>query len=162
MFVPRSATTVFVPTEPFQPSCLERILHLDSGETRTSVRANKKYHLKRFPKALALAAPQTFEYLDFGGDLQSRQKRRVEFRATRNGMFAGLHFSIVVDLDGQSNLSTCLPELLVIEILQMKNYVFTITYNYNVSSFMSIQNVLNIVVIILARTRMFIFYVSQS
>lgn len=107
-FIPSEAMTMFMPTEQIELSCLERILHMHSNDCASGIRCCTKYHALRFPLSASLAAPALFEFLDFGGDLQSRQRRSTEFRTLRDAIFDGFHFYMVVDFAGEHTINTML------------------------------------------------------
>ena len=60
-----------------------------------------KYHAHRFPAESVLAMPETFEWFDFNMDtirsLTDVQQRHAEFVTTRDGLFSGLHFHLVLE-----------------------------------------------------------------
>lgn len=106
VFIPRNAATLFSPTEELAPTCLERLLHRWSNEGDGVVHINTKYHTHRFPVDRLLAAPQRLEFLDFSGILEPSQHRVCEFRTAREAVFSGLHFHLVVNLDGVTSIDT--------------------------------------------------------
>eukprot|EP00746_Dinoflagellata_sp_MGD_P154957 gnl/MRDRNA2_/MRDRNA2_85131_c1_seq6.p1 gnl/MRDRNA2_/MRDRNA2_85131_c1~~gnl/MRDRNA2_/MRDRNA2_85131_c1_seq6.p1 ORF type:complete len:518 (+),score=85.28 gnl/MRDRNA2_/MRDRNA2_85131_c1_seq6:1-1554(+) len=110
IFVPRRAVTLFAPTEQIQLTCLERILHLNANRSGTGILSLTKYHVKRFPKHMTLATAAVFEDLDFAGDLQAQQRRVVEFFTDRSGVFDGLHFHIIVEMDANTVINTLLQQ----------------------------------------------------
>jgi hypothetical protein len=109
-FIPSTAMTMFMPTEQIEFSCLERILQMHSSGYESDIRCRTKYHALRFPARAALAEPALFEYLDFGGDLQDRQRRWTEFYTLRDGIFDGIHFYMVADLGGEYTINTMLQQ----------------------------------------------------
>lgn len=108
VFVPRRAATLFVPTMEIKLSCLERILCLSGS--RRGLHCLTKYHANRFPQEMFLATPAVFEDLDFGGYLQTRWHAVVEFVTDRSGVFDGLHFHMLVDMDSHVTINTLLDQ----------------------------------------------------
>lgn len=108
VFVPRRAATLFVPTMEIKLSCLERILCLSGNRREQGLHCLTKYHAHRFPEQMFLATPAVFEDLDFGGDLQTRRHAVVEFVTDRSGVFDGLHFHMLVDMDSHATINTLL------------------------------------------------------
>lgn len=110
VFVPRRAVTLFAPTEQIDLTCLERILHAHVNGMTTSIKCLTKYHATRFPAGAALAPSSLLEDLDFGGELEPRQARTAEFRTRRGGVFDGLHFHMIVNMDDYLTIDTLLQE----------------------------------------------------
>jgi len=111
VFVPRRAATLFVPTMKIELSCLERILYLGSGVECSDLQGSnlqclRKYNTDRFPKRAFLASPEVFEDLNFCEYLQTTRQAVVEFVTDCSGIFDGLHFHMVVDMDGQFSINT--------------------------------------------------------
>jgi len=106
VFVPCRAQTLFAPTQQVDLTCMERILHSHVNGMTTHLRCLTKYHATRFEERTILAAPELFEDLDFGGNLQAQQFRLVEFKTIREGVFDGLHFHMVVDMDDSLRIDT--------------------------------------------------------
>jgi len=110
VFVPRRAATLFVPTMQVDLTCLERILCLCGGGQGGNLRCMTKYNADRFPQHAFLATPALFENLEFGGDLQTKRHAVVEFVTNCDGVFDGLHFHMVVDMDGLVSINTLLDD----------------------------------------------------
>jgi len=110
LFVPRRAATLFVPTMEFELTCLERILCLFGSGQDSNLHCLTKYNADRFPQGAFLAPPALFEDLDFGGDLKTQRHAVVEFVTDCSGVFQGLHFHMVVDMDGHACINTLLDD----------------------------------------------------
>ncbi|CAE8630778.1 unnamed protein product [Polarella glacialis] len=108
VFVPAAAGTLFAPTAQLQLSQLEQILNCyHNGEC--SLKPQTKYHAVRFDPDALLSASQTFEWLNFcapSSELKGCQERSVVFVTSRDALFDGLHFHLLVNLDETTTIDT--------------------------------------------------------
>lgn len=110
VFVPRRAATLFVPTMKVELSCLERILCLQGNGQHNGLSCLTKYNTDRFPQHAFLSTPALFEDLEFGLDIEKERHHVVQFVTECSGVFDGLHFHMVVDMDGHISINTLLEE----------------------------------------------------
>lgn len=110
VFVPRRAVTMFAPTKEIEPSLEEQLLSRKFGGEMVDLRCETKYHARRFSEDSFLAAPAIFEDLNFGAGMPLEQTGNVDFDTTSDGVFDGLHFHMVVDMDGERKINTMLEE----------------------------------------------------
>ncbi len=103
-FIPRAAGTLFAPTATLQLTELEKVLNAHFNG-KVGIQAQVKYHARCFDCDYLLAQPQPFEWLEFY-KLQVAQKRRVTFVTEKDGHFDGLHFHLLVELDGFTSIDT--------------------------------------------------------
>lgn len=110
VFVPRRAVTLCAPTQEIEGTPQEQLLSMRYGGELMDLKCETKYHAARFSEEAFLAAPAIFEDLMFGPDIRLEQTRTVHFATTRDGVFDGLHFHMLVDMGEEGIINTLVDE----------------------------------------------------
>eukprot|EP00928_Gymnodinium_smaydae_P010321 TRINITY_DN13882_c0_g1_i3.p1 TRINITY_DN13882_c0_g1~~TRINITY_DN13882_c0_g1_i3.p1 ORF type:complete len:555 (+),score=141.25 TRINITY_DN13882_c0_g1_i3:687-2351(+) len=109
--IPRRSSTLLAPTSKLELEGTEALVHRMRHGGSLEVKTRTVYSARFFGRKELLAEPQPLEELDFQAGPELEQRRLLEFRTSRDGLFDGVHMHLLVDLGGPDAPEDCIDAL---------------------------------------------------